>query len=165
MSADFQAQAQQFAEARLRDFLLVKQYASQLVQKGTLTAPNTTQLDALVSVACTLAALNLVLILLAPRGRKFIFDAVETVLAIALVAVLLAVVLGLPLGEPPRPRALCAWHLAACPQAHLDRRVACHTAAGIIYLVLKAVAYLLQVLTSLPAVSNLLTTLRSSVGL
>jgi hypothetical protein len=101
MPVDVQAQAQQFAEARLHDFLLVKQYAVDLLHQRALTAPNGAQLDALVSAFLSLAALNVVLILLTPRGRKFVFDAVETVLAIALVAVLLAVVLCLPIGELP----------------------------------------------------------------
>ncbi|KAI7836118.1 hypothetical protein COHA_009997 [Chlorella ohadii] len=71
--------------------------------------------------------------LLVPKGRKLVFDTVETVLAIALIVVLLAVVLGLPL--------------------------------GIIYLVLKAVAFLLNLVLGIPAVAGVVASLRSTVGL
>lgn len=89
----------QFADARLADARVVQAYVSALVQHGSLVAPDDAQLAALVSTLLLTAAINVLLMLLVPRGRKLVLDTAETVLAIALILVLLAVVLGLPLGE------------------------------------------------------------------
>lgn len=90
---------QQFALALHQDLLIVKAYATGLLQQtGGLAAPDDTQLAALVSSALVMLGLPVLLLVLLPRGRKFVLDALETVLAIALIAILLAVVLGLPLG-------------------------------------------------------------------
>ena len=94
-----QALAQQFAEARLADARVVQAYVSALVQHGSLAAPDDGQLAALVSTLLLTAAINVLLMLLVPRGRKLVLDTAESVLAIALILVLLATVLGLPLGE------------------------------------------------------------------
>lgn len=42
---------------------------------------------------------NLLVVLASRKGRKLIFDTVETILAIILVILLLSIVLGLPVGE------------------------------------------------------------------
>ncbi|KAL4419704.1 hypothetical protein ABPG75_006802 [Micractinium tetrahymenae] len=124
---------QQFAEARLAEVQTTLAYAGALLQRGSLAPPSDAQLAALLSTLGLVAAINVTLTLLVPRGRKLVLDTVETVLAIALLVVLIVTVLGLPL--------------------------------AIIYLVLKAVAFLLNVLLSIPAISGLLASARSVVGL
>ncbi len=42
---------------------------------------------------------NVLVILASRKGRKLVFDTVETILAIILVFLLLSIVLGLPIGE------------------------------------------------------------------
>lgn len=94
-----QALVQQFAEARLADVQTTLAYAGALLQHGSLAPPTDAQLGALLSTLGLVAAINVTLMLLVPRGRKLVLDTVETVLAIALLAVLIVTVLGLPLGE------------------------------------------------------------------
>ena len=48
---------------------------------------------------------NLLVILASRKGRKLIFDTVETILAIILIILLLSIVLGLPIGESCKPAA------------------------------------------------------------
>ncbi|PSC70025.1 DNA internalization-related competence Rec2 [Micractinium conductrix] len=98
-----------------------------------LPAPDELQLAALLSTSALAVGVNLLLVLLVPRGRKFVLEAVESVLAVALIVVLVATVLGLPL--------------------------------AIIYLVLKAFAFLLNLLLSIPAVGGLIESAKSAVRL
>lgn len=102
-SSAMQALAQQFTEARLADVQTTLSYAGALLQHGSLAPPSDAQLAALLSTLGLVAAINVTLMLLVPRGRKLVLDTVETVLAIALLAVLIVTVLGLPLGERPSP--------------------------------------------------------------
>lgn len=51
------------------------------------------------STVVWLLLVNLVLVLITRRGRKLVFDVVETLLACILVVFLLTIVLGLPVGE------------------------------------------------------------------
>lgn len=95
---------QAFVEARAADLAATQAYVGQLVAARGWTAPDDAQLAALASTALLAVAINVLLMLLVPKGRKLVFDTVETVLAIALIVVLLAVVLGLPLGERRRRR-------------------------------------------------------------
>ena len=109
---------QEFAAARLQDAATVRAYVSGILQQGNLAAPDEAQLAAIVSTLLLVVATNVLLMLLTPKGRKLVLDTVETVLAVALIAVLLAVVLGLPLGER-RGRVTAAWlpnlhHAMAC---------------------------------------------------
>ncbi len=90
---------QQFAEARLADVQTTLAYGGGLLQHGSLAPPSDAQLAALLSTLGLVVTINLTLMLLVPRGRKLVLDTVETVLAIALLAVLIVTVLGLPLGE------------------------------------------------------------------
>lgn len=100
---DVQAALQAFTAARAADLQVVQAYAGSLLQHKALVTPTEAQQAALLSTLLLLAAINAALLLLVPRGRKLVFDTAETVLAIGLIIVLLAVVLGLPLGEPPPP--------------------------------------------------------------
>ena len=95
---------QAFVEARAADLAATQAYVGQLVAARGWTAPDDAQLAALASTALLAVAINVLLMLLVPKGRKLVFDTVETVLAIALIVVLLAVVLGRPLGERRRRR-------------------------------------------------------------
>ncbi|PRW33611.1 hypothetical protein C2E21_7719 [Chlorella sorokiniana] len=124
---------QAFVDARAADLAATQAYVGQLVASRGWAPPDDAQLAALASTALLAVAINVLLMLLVPKGRKLVFDTVETVLAIALIVVLLAVVLGLPL--------------------------------GIIYLVLKAVAFLLNLVLGIPAVAGVVASLRSTVGL
>ncbi|KAL4856950.1 hypothetical protein ACK3TF_002651 [Chlorella vulgaris] len=121
---------QQFADARLRDGAVALQFLTGLQHSG-LAAPDDAQLAALSSTALVAVTATLLLLLLAPRSRALLFQGVEAVVAMTLVVILCAVVLGLPL--------------------------------GIIYLVLRAAAFLLGLVLSIPTVANLLATLRSSL--
>lgn len=93
---------QQFYAARLAEAQVAAAYAQGLWQAGTLAPPDDAQMAALVSSALLALVVNVALALLLPKGRKLVFDTVETVLAIALIIVLVGVVLGLPLGERSR---------------------------------------------------------------
>lgn len=90
---------QEFAGGRVADLRVTLDYAAQLWHQRWLVEPDNTQLTALLSTLGLAVAINVLLMLLVPRGRKLVLDTVETVLAIALLAVLIAAVLGLPLGE------------------------------------------------------------------
>jgi hypothetical protein len=175
-----QALVHQFAHARLADARVVQAYVSAVVQHGSLAAPDDVQLAALVSTLLLTAAINVLLMLLVPRGRKLVLDTAETVLAIALILILLAVVLGLPLGEwgarrqlsPPTstaPACCRQWCLLLLVQCQCPSpgppAASCATtaAAGIIYLILKA--FLLNALLAIPAVMALVDAVRSRVGL
>lgn len=54
--------------------------------------------------------LQICVLLLSHKGRKWTFDALDTVLAVVLVLTLLGIVVGLPLGER-------AWSVLALPAA------------------------------------------------
>lgn len=128
-----QGLVQQFADARLADWQVTTNYGQQLLSQGSLLPPSDAQLTALLSISALAVGINVLLMLLVPKGRKLVLDTIETVLAIALIVVLVAIVLGLPL--------------------------------AIIYLVLKAFGFLLNVLLSIPAIHGLVTSAKTSVGL
>lgn len=104
---------QQFADDRLRDGAVALQYLTGLQHSG-LAAPDDAQLAALSSTALVAVTATLLLLLLAPRSRALLFQGVEAVVAMTLVVVLCAVVLGLPLGEPTSAGAL-----PPCSQIHM----------------------------------------------
>ena len=58
----------------------------------------------------TALMLQICILLLSHKGRKWTFDALDTVLAVVLVLTLLGIVVGLPLGEQ-------AWAVLAVPAA------------------------------------------------
>ncbi|CAL8470854.1 g10396 [Coccomyxa elongata] len=61
------------------------------------SSANLTLSTVLTSIGAVLLA-NLLVILASRKGRKLVFDTVETILAIVLVILLLSIVLGLPVG-------------------------------------------------------------------
>jgi hypothetical protein len=166
---NMQAFLQEFAAARAHDFLIIKAYAEGLLHSGGFNAPDDAQAAALVSLLLLATAVNVGLLLLLPKGRRVVFDTVETILAIALIIILLAVVLGLPLGELLVAFAACpaAWHVVTCTRVHARNMplLLLSLRAGIIYLVLKAAAFLLNLLFGLPAISSLLTAIQRKLGL
>lgn len=107
---------QQFVQARLADLTAAQGLASKAWQDRTL--PVWSDIPAS-SLYTTLAGMVLVQVLFAmatSKGRRLVFDVVETILAIILICVLLAIVIGLPIGAwPPPPPA------AGVPAALPDR--------------------------------------------
>lgn len=80
----------------------------------------------------------------------------EAVLASILMALLLLAVLGMPIGAP--------YLQCLCYQSRDMSRIALPMNAGAIYLVLKAAAYFVRALLSLPIISGLLVPLQNSVA-
>jgi hypothetical protein len=105
----------EFAETLTAQALILKEYVVSLVAGGgTALPPSASQLTALASAVVAIAV---VVLLTSPRLRKFVLDALETVLAIALIAILLAVVIGLPLGTC-RPLSFFGCVRALMPRTH-----------------------------------------------
>lgn len=90
-----------FLAQRAADLRLVRDYGASLLAQGQLVPPSDDAQLALRATASLALGGLLLLALAVPRGRKLVFETVETVLAVALIIVLLAAVLGLPLGAPP----------------------------------------------------------------
>ena len=82
----------------------------------------------------------------------------EAVLASILMALLLLAVLGMPIGAP------LTYLQCLCYQSRDMSRLALPMNAGAIYLVLKAAAYFVRALLSLPIISGLLVPLQNSVA-
>lgn len=108
---------EKWAAARLADAQVAAAYGGQMLATRGLPAPDELQLAALLSTSALAVGVNLLLVLLVPRGRKFVLEAVESVLAVALIVVLVATVLGLPLGERRRGGRRRRAQLAGLPSA------------------------------------------------
>ena len=91
--------AQAAAQAALESWAAALLAEWRLAASGTIAAPDAHQQRALQSLLVTsLAGVVCIALALSRRGRKLIWDSVETVLASILILTLLGVVLGLPLG-------------------------------------------------------------------
>lgn len=91
-------------------------------------------------------------------GRRRVLELTEAVLASILMALLLLAVLGMPIGA-------LSVHLQWLCYQNSDMSVPLlPMTAGAIYLVLKAAAYFIRALLSLPVISGLLVPLQNSVA-
>lgn len=91
-------------------------------------------------------------------GRRRVLELTEAVLASVLMALLLLAVLGMPIG------ALSVHLRCLCYQNSDMSGTLLPMNAGAIYLVLKAAAYFIRALLSLPVISGLLVPLQKSVA-
>ncbi|EIE20304.1 hypothetical protein COCSUDRAFT_54460 [Coccomyxa subellipsoidea C-169] len=89
---------QQWAEERRNDLLQAWQVLQTSYEQRTLPSRvDLTQSVMLTSLGALLLP-NVLVILASRKGRKLVFDTVETILATILVFLLLSIVLGLPIG-------------------------------------------------------------------
>ena len=133
MAQAAQAALESWTAALASDWRLAANFVAGLASSGTIAAPDAEQQRALQSLLVKSAAgVCIAPLALSRRGRKLVFDCVETVLASVLIVALLGVVLGLPLGalapsSPPLPAAHSpVWFAIACTPPHPTFHLRCH---------------------------------------
>ncbi|GAB4821264.1 hypothetical protein N2152v2_008310 [Parachlorella kessleri] len=90
--------AQHFWDARVADVQAGWSLLQEAISQKTLPAWDKVPANVLYSSLSALIGVQLLVTMLTSRGRRIVFDTVETILAIILILILLAVVIGLPLG-------------------------------------------------------------------
>ncbi|BDA45550.1 hypothetical protein COCOBI_07-3370 [Coccomyxa sp. Obi] len=98
VKSDWLISTQQWADERRNDLMDAWQVLQTSYDERRLpSSADLTFSTVLTSIGAVLLA-NLLVILASRKGRKLVFDTVETILAIVLVILLLSIVLGLPVG-------------------------------------------------------------------
>ena len=151
--------------ARLHDLLLAQELAAKALNERRLPSMQDVPESVAFTVAATALLSNIVLVLLTAQGRKAVRDVVDTGLAIVLLVLLLAIVLGLPIGAPASqtPGSSRAVQIPAITSS-IPRPAPTRARAGIVFLSLKALSYLVGRALTLPAVAAFLEALRTKLG-
>jgi hypothetical protein len=91
---------QDFLQKRLQDLYVAQSLAVEAYDRRSMPALDALPRDVVLTVVGTwVLAYLLVVVIFSGKVRKFIFDVVETVVASALILLLIGIILGLPIGE------------------------------------------------------------------
>lgn len=89
---------QEFFDARVADLTVAQGLLSKAIQNKAVPSLNDVPSSAIYTSLAAIVGVQILVMMLTSKGRRVVLDTVETILAVALILVLLAVVIGCPIG-------------------------------------------------------------------